>query len=579
MDPVLRQLHRALNAAPGDASLQDRYQGHLARLHPGNALGLLRSREAWQRADPILQDAAILLVSRKLPSGWTWLETRRYSCGGQTHRIAAFKFEPLEIRFHLIPGGHTLRGTADPVAEAAYWKEREVEGEEAQRLTGRTFADESPVHELIIPPLLVAQAPLSREEYARFPRPTYPVPEQYFYERTPGPRRPVHGSDPSIFDAPIAQMGGEAVRLLSESEWEFACRAGTTTRYYWGDTFDERFCWHEGNSDGEPHPSAPHQERANAFGLIDMLGNVHELCRDTYNDNTYRDSAEILREEGYPDAPSDHRAVVVEGQRGRILRGGSGWSRPFECRSASRYRLHGSVILSVGGRLSRSLPTLVELSLASPPTRTFGGLRVDLVYGDLAFATADAIANAANDQLVMGGGVAAALRAEGGETIQSEAVQSAPTPLGDVVRTGAGDLLARFVYHAVVIRYDLKGGTRKADVRVAVRNLLAFAAEDNASTLALPLFGAGVGGLAVGESLETILDALEEHAESAPTLRVEVRVVDEAEFLAACESWQRYQTRTRRDAQVGRAAEDYMQRLLEERAREPEDFSDLEWEG
>ncbi|MBX3468907.1 MAG: macro domain-containing protein [Planctomycetes bacterium] len=92
-----------------------------------------------------------------------------------------------------------------------------------------------------------------------------------------------------------------------------------------------------------------------------------------------------------------------------------------------------------------------------PPPRRFGALTVTLVAGDIAFRLVDAVVNAANDRMQMGGGVAGALRAAGGLAIQREADALAPAPLGAVVRTGAGDLLAQHVYHAVVIRYGHEG--------------------------------------------------------------------------------------------------------------------------
>ena len=67
-------------------------------------------------------------------------------------------------------------------------------------------------------------------------------------------------------------------RLPSEAEWELGCRAGSTTTYPWGSTFDEAYAWCWINAGGAPHQVA--KRKANAFGLYDMLGNVNEWCRD-----------------------------------------------------------------------------------------------------------------------------------------------------------------------------------------------------------------------------------------------------------------------------------------------------------
>lgn len=117
--------------------------------------------------------------------------------------------------------------------------------------------------------------------------------------------------------------------------------------------------------------------------------------------------------------------------------------------------------------------------------------------GDIAAVEADAIANAANDRLWMGAGVAGALRRAGGEEIEREAVGKGPIPLGTAVETTAGRLPARYVIHGAVMGQDL--ATDAGLVAHATRACLALADELGCRSLALPAFGTGVGGFPLDE--------------------------------------------------------------------------------
>ena len=130
-----------------------------------------------------------------------------------------------------------------------------------------------------------------------------------------GPSKPVHDVTWNECQNFLTVLNGldhgSTYRLPSESEWEYACRAGTTTGYYWGDSFSERvvklYCWHAGNSDNSTHPVGLLEP--NAWGLYDILGNVSEWCEDVY-------TADLS------DCPVDGSAFA--GSSGnRVLRGGS----------------------------------------------------------------------------------------------------------------------------------------------------------------------------------------------------------------------------------------------------------------
>jgi O-acetyl-ADP-ribose deacetylase (regulator of RNase III) len=114
-------------------------------------------------------------------------------------------------------------------------------------------------------------------------------------------------------------------------------------------------------------------------------------------------------------------------------------------------------------------------------------LQLEVREGDIAQVEADAIANAANDHLWMGGGVAGALKRAGGEEIEQEAIAQGPIELGTAVATSAGRLPARYVVHGAVMGQDLR--TSAELVRKTTRSCLGVADELGCRSLALPAFG------------------------------------------------------------------------------------------
>ena len=136
-------------------------------------------------------------------------------------------------------------------------------------------------------------------------------------------------------------------------------------------------------------------------------------------------------------------------------------------------------------------------------------LELVVVEGDIAAVEADAIANAANDRLWMGAGVAGALKRAGGEEIEREAVTKGPIAVGDAVATGAGRLAARWVIHAAVMGQDLR--TSAEAIAGGTRRTLEVADELGAESLALPAFGTGVGDFPLDECARLMVGAVHEH--------------------------------------------------------------------
>src|SRR5262245_32417241 len=137
------------------------------------------------------------------------------------------------------------------------------------------------------------------------------------------------------------------------------------------------------------------------------------------------------------------------------------------------------------------------------------GLELEVVEGDIAGMAVDAVANAANDRLWMGAGVAGAIKRAGGEEIEREAVAKGPIAVGDAVATGGGRLPARWVIHAAVMGQDLRTGADA--ISAATRRTLEVADELGVESLALPAFGTGVGGFALDECARLMVAAARAH--------------------------------------------------------------------
>ena len=119
-------------------------------------------------------------------------------------------------------------------------------------------------------------------------------------------------------------------------------------------------------------------------------------------------------------------------------------------------------------------------------------MKLEVLQADVTKLEVDAIANAANTQLLHGGGVAAAIARAGGPAVDEESRAAAPIGLGEAVETTAGDMPARWVIHAATM--ELGGPTSAEIIAAATRSTLARADELGARSLALVAFGTGVGG-------------------------------------------------------------------------------------
>jgi len=131
----------------------------------------------------------------------------------------------------------------------------------------------------------------------------------------------------------LSQFTGRTHRLPSEAEWEYACRAGTTTPFYFGETITTDLVNYNGNYTYGSGPKGIYREKTtvvgsfppNAFGLYDMHGNLWEWCADPWHEN-------------YNSAPTDGSVWQSGGNtQYRVIRGGSWFNFPRNCRSANRF--------------------------------------------------------------------------------------------------------------------------------------------------------------------------------------------------------------------------------------------------
>jgi formylglycine-generating enzyme required for sulfatase activity/tRNA A-37 threonylcarbamoyl transferase component Bud32 len=187
--------------------------------------------------------------------------------------------------------------------------------------------NESPQHKVTVPAFLMGRYAVTQAQY------------ESIMNKNPanfkGANRPVETvswNDAQEFCKKLSQKTGRTYRLPSEAEWEYACRAGTTTPFHFGETITSDLANYDGTVLYQSEPKGEYRKQTtevgifppNAFGLSDMHGNVWEWCEDIYH-------------EKYDGAPTDGSAWNVGGEGTRSLRRGGSWFLdPRDCRSANR---------------------------------------------------------------------------------------------------------------------------------------------------------------------------------------------------------------------------------------------------
>jgi formylglycine-generating enzyme required for sulfatase activity len=200
---------------------------------------------------------------------------------------------------------------------------------------------ESPKHEVTVPTFFMGIYPVTQAQYKTVMG--HNPATRYDVENFVSPNKPVVGvswHDAQVFCQRLTEYSGKNYRLPSEAEWEYACRAGTTTPFYFGETITSELANY--NAAINSYNGSPRGEYrrtttcvgqvgvANAFGLYDMHGNVYDWCQDTWHDS-------------YDGAPADGSAwtntdsqTYTKSSENKVIRGGSWMSAPSLCEANYR---------------------------------------------------------------------------------------------------------------------------------------------------------------------------------------------------------------------------------------------------
>ncbi|MEB3338063.1 MAG: bifunctional serine/threonine-protein kinase/formylglycine-generating enzyme family protein [Leptolyngbyaceae bacterium] len=188
------------------------------------------------------------------------------------------------------------------------------------------YDTEKPLHPVQVPAFYMGKYPITQAQYQAVMG-SNPA---KFQGQPNNPVGQVSWQDAQAFCQKLNQQTGRTYRLPTEAEWEYACRAGSTECYCFGDNenYLGDYAWYTNNSDRKTHPVG--QKQPNAWGLYDLHGNVWEWCDDDWHDS-YGNKPEALKQNGSTPWSSNDKSW-------KLLRGGSWLSFPWHCRSAYRGR-------------------------------------------------------------------------------------------------------------------------------------------------------------------------------------------------------------------------------------------------
>lgn len=283
----------------------------------GEQLGQVNQQRISGR---LAQDSAVI------PPGFEFLRKKSFSCGGIRNSVKIYRHEKTGMEFVLVPGGSFVRGSSS-------------------NEPGRNHEDNRP--RVTVDPFLLCRTECTQKVWDKI--------GGHDIRQWKGGDLPIERVDWNDSSKWCRMVG---LRLPTETEWEYACRAGTRSSYNFGSSHADLgvYAWFLRNSNGRTHPVK--EKKPNAFGLFDLCGNVWEWCEDTWH-------------EDYSRAPADGSAWVDPDPSYRIARGGSWESQESYCRSSNRARFRpGLNDSSLGFRPACSLRKKTVMSGEAAIIRT-----------------------------------------------------------------------------------------------------------------------------------------------------------------------------------------------------------------
>ena len=185
-----------------------------------------------------------------------------------------------------------------------------------------------PIHVVnISKPFLIAKYLVTFDEYELFVKAkNWELPSDQGWGRGKRPVINISWEDATAYTSWLSDVTGKSYRLPSETEWEYAARAGTESAYYWGDSENDadNFAWFDSNSKEKTHPVG--EKQSNKFDLYDMVGNVWEWVQDCYHNNDDKVHTDVSSWQEFNNGKCTRR----------VVRGGSWYFTPVYLRSANR---------------------------------------------------------------------------------------------------------------------------------------------------------------------------------------------------------------------------------------------------